>query len=580
MDKIVEKELEIWLNKIKEHSVKEIWIQTNLPNLWHYLSDKVGSSFSEKVFILQNGKTNCKKCNSPTQFLSYFRGYREFCSKSCSNSFGDLLEKKKESYKNNNLEKWGVESTSQLEEVKEKIRLSRSKLDYTEINKKIKETSIKNWGVDNPSKSTIIKDKKSKTTIKNWGVQNPFQSDKIKEKIKKTNIINFGVEHPLKSEEVKNRMKSTNIQKWGEDNFTKTNLYKEMMFEKWRSGSIVSKLNRDKNHHSYIGLGVHKMRCDLGLDHIYETNSHLYHARKRINNNQCTICFPVSELSSIKEKEIYDFIKSIYSGRVERNWREELEIDIFLPDLNIGFEFNGLYWHSELFKTKNYHLDKLNHFKKRGIRIINIWEDDWLNKSEIVKSQIKNWIGLNQEKVWARKCEVRKVESKEEIRNFLENNHIQGYVSSSLKLGLYYNNELVSLMTFDHFEGRKSMDESEWNLSRFCNKINKSVVGGASKLLNYFEKEYRPKRIISFADKSWSNGELYYKLGFNLIYESYPNYHYIIEDKRSNKQKWKKSNLIKMGFDPSLTESKIMEENFGSYKIFDCGQLKFQKILF
>jgi hypothetical protein len=162
------------------------------------------------------------------------------------------------------------------------------------------------------------------------------------------------------------------------------------------------------------------------------------------------------------------------------------------------------------------------------------------------------------------------------IRSFLNNSHIQGYVSSSLKIGLFFENELVSLMTFDHFEGRKKMNEDEWNLSRFCNKIGVNVIGGASKLLSYFKKIKEPVRIISFADKSWSTGELYYKLDFYLKSTSYPNYSYFIDKQRVNKQRYKKSKLIKMGFDEKKSESKIMEDDFGSYKIFDCGQLKFE----
>jgi hypothetical protein len=131
-------------------------------------------------------------------------------------------------------------------------------------------------------------------------------------------------------------------------------------------------------------------------------------------------------------------------------------------------------------------------------------------------------------------------------------------------------------MTFDHFEGRKKMNEDEWNLSRFCNKVGVNVIGGASKLLSYFKKTKEPVRIISFADKSWSTGELYYKLNFYLKSTSYPNYSYFIDKQRVNKQRYKKSKLIKMGFDEKKSESKIMEDDFGSYKIFDCGQLKFE----
>jgi hypothetical protein len=115
-------------------------------------------------------------------------------------------------------------------------------------------------------------------------------------------------------------------------------------------------------------------------------------------------------------------------------------------------------------------------------------------------------------------------------------------------------------------------------LSRFCNKINTSVIGGASKLISYFNKTYKPTRVISFADKSWSTGNLYTNLGFYIKNITYPNYSYIVNKNRSNKQKWTKKKLIKMGYDKNLSESKIMEDNLGSYKIFDCGQIKFEKI--
>jgi len=282
--------------------------------------------------------------------------------------------------------------------------------------------------------------------------------------------------------------------------------------------------------------------------------------------------------TSFKELELYNFIKSIYNGQIIQSYRDGLEIDIYLPELKIGFEFNGLYWHSELFKDKNYHLDKTKHFNKRDIRIIHIWEDDWSDRRDILESQIKNWIGLTDNKIYGRKCVIKEIDDVSEYRNFLNNNHIQGYVSASLKIGLYYNDELVSLMTFDHFEGRKKMLDSEWNLSRFCNKINTSVIGGASKLISYFNKTYKPTRVISFADKSWSTGNLYTNLGFYIKNITYPNYSYIVNKNRSNKQKWTKKKLIKMGYDKNLSESKIMEDNLGSYKIFDCGQIKFEKI--
>jgi len=544
---------------------------------YNYIINRNGSSLSEKIYLLHNSIGKCKVCENSVKFLSIERGYREYCSKKCSNNDKELIDSKLKSYKKTCMSKWGVDNSSKSDNVKTKIKESKKNINYELVNKRSKETFLKNWGVDNPSKSETIKQKKRETNLNNWGVDNPFQSEEIKEKIREKNIERFGFNHPLKSIEIKERIKETNIKKYGVDNFTKTKEYKELIFEKYRSGLIKTNLNTDINYHSYIGLGRHLLKCDIGHDHIYETNSHLYHSR--IGRTQCTVCYPVNSTSSFKEKELYDFIKLIYSGEIITSYRSGLEIDIYLPELKIGFEFNGLYWHSELFKDKNYHLDKTKYFKEKGIRIIHVWEDDWDYKKDIIKSQIKNWLGLIENKIYARKCEVKIVKSIDEYKKFLNDNHIQGFISSSVKIGLYHNDELVSLMTFDHFEGRKKMKDDEWNLSRFCNKINYNIIGGASKLLNYFTNKYKPSRIISFSDMSWSLGNIYYNLGFEVKNISSPNYSYLIDGKRSNKQKWKKSNLIKLGHDKSLTESKIMEDFYGSYKIFDCGQIKFEKVL-
>ena len=240
-----------------------------------------------------------------------------------------------------------------------------------------------------------------------------------------------------------------------------------------------------------------------------------------------------------------------------------------MPDLNLGFEFNGLYWHSNEFKEKDYHLNKTIFFKEKDIRIIHIFEDDWDIKKDIIKSQIKNLLGLTENKIFARKCQVKEIT---DAKDFLKNNHIQGNVNSIIKLGLYYNEELVSVMTFDNFEGRKKMKEKEWNLNRFCNKLNYNVIGGASKLLKYFIKNYNPTRIISYADRIWSNGNLYYQLGFKLVNTTKPDYKYIINGVRKHKSNFKKSKL-----DTTLTESQEMN-NKGINKIYDCGKLKFELI--
>ena len=576
MNEILLSELQIYRNKSLLHSIKESWLKKNLPNLLSYLTDKKGDSISEKIFLLDNEKSFCKICNTETKFLSITRGYREYCSKKCANSDLELSKIKSETFKKTSLEKWGVDNPAKDKSVIDKIKTSRASLDEAEILLKTKKTNLEKWGVENVSQSEQVKIKKRKTTLQNWGVENPFQSSSIKEIIKQTHLNNLGVNHPLKSDIIRTKMKQTILKKWNADNVSKSNIIKQKKLENRNSGFTKSTLNEDLNFSSYLGGGLYEMKCSEA-NHTYRITRHLYHARLRIESKLCTICNPIGELKSVKELELFEWIRSIYLGEVVTGYKDRLEIDIFIPDLKLGFEFNGLYWHSELFKEKNYHINKTNHFLDRGIKIIHIWEDDWINKKDILKSQIKNWLNLTERKVFARKCQIKKITDPKIVRDFLNKNHIQGSVRTVLNIGMFYDNELISLMTFDHSEGRKTISDSEWNLSRFCNKINTNVIGGASKLLSYFSKEYKPSRIITFADKEWSIGDLYYRLGFERIGDSNPNYKYIVDKVRVNKQRFKKSNLVKEGYDINKSESKIMFE-LGIHKIYDCGQIKFEKI--
>ena len=116
--------------------------------------------------------------------------------------------------------------------------------------------------------------------------------------------------------------------------------------------------------------------------------------------------------------------------------------------------------------------------------------------------------------------------------------------------------------------------DNHYELIRFCNKLNFSVTGGASKLFKKFINDYSPDNVISYCDISWANGNLYRQLGFNYEKLTTPNYHYVIDGKRENRIKYQKHNLIKNGFDKKLTEKEIMESR-GYYRIYNCGNEKY-----
>lgn len=296
----------------------------------------------------------------------------------------------------------------------------------------------------------------------------------------------------------------------------------------------------------------------------------------------CRKCGELFYSTSKQESELYEFIKDCVTCNVIRNDKSILngkELDIYIPDKKIAFEYDGLYWHSELKKPDvNYHIDKTEKCTEQGIRLIHIFEDEWAEKKDICKSRIKTILGCVETKIYARKCTISEISSKEKTE-FLNRNHIQGDSKSAVNIGLYHNNKLVSVMTFSKPRrnlGNKNRKDGQYELARFCNSLNTTVVGGASKLLDYFIKKYSPKEIISYADRRWSDGGLYDKLGFSLDHMSKPSYFYIIGDKRKNRFEYRKDILVsKYGCGKDTTEHEFCKSN-GWYRIYDCGTLVYK----
>jgi len=596
MTEIEKNELEIYLSK---PIVKESWVKKNLTNLYNLLKDSEGEIFSEKVYIYLNQETGkCKVCQSKTKFLSVPRGYRTYCSKTCANNDPELVSQKNDNFKKNFFEKWGVENPMQSEKHREKFFEKIKDVDYKSLAKKHKESFLEKWGVDNPSKLDWVKEKKSKTTLENWQVENPFQSEKIKEKIKETNLKKWGVEHNSQSKQLNQKRIETNLIKYGVANPYQNPEIREKskrtLLEKWgvdhprKSDEINNKIKMKTidNHNSFFELSDSPVRVIditdmfiLSCQNCSQTFSiykSTFSARKRFDEVICTICNPPSPNKSLAENYLFDFISNLYSGEIIQNKKiDGKEIDIYLPDLNLGIEFNGVYWHSSKFRDKNYHQKKRKHFENLGINLIQIWEDDWNFKKEIVKSMIRHRLGLSDNKIMARKCQIRKIEDNTIVRNFLEENHIQGFVGSKFKVGLFYGEELVSLMTFG--ELRKSLGQKaksgHWELLRFCNKIGYNVVGAASRLFKNFIESESPEEIISYSKNDYSTGNIYKILNFEYGGETVQNYYYVISGKRINRFNFRKDKLIREGYDANLTEEKIMESR-GFFKIWDTGNKK------
>lgn len=269
------------------------------------------------------------------------------------------------------------------------------------------------------------------------------------------------------------------------------------------------------------------------------------------------------------ELEVVTFIKSLGVTNIVTTNRNVIskELDIYLPDYNFAIEYNGVYWHQEQFKSKNSHLEKTELCVEKNIFLLHLWEDDWKYNTEIMKSFIKNKLGFTDKKIYARKCKIEYLDHKD-TKVFLDENHIQGYCQASIRIGLYHENKLVAVMTFNKPRFNKKY---EWELVRYATTINTNVVGGFSKLLSYFRSNYQGM-IVSYADRCYSNGNVYINNGFSLISTNIPSYWYVIGDKKVSRTMFTKTKL--KDFDQNMSEREITKE-LGIGKIWNCGTYTF-----
>lgn len=411
----------------------------------------------------------------------------------------------------------------------------------------------------------IIKSQKIKESLN--GKPNPFQLEEVKKKIRETNLKKYGVVNPMMNKEI-----SSLSAKRRKESYDISSAQLKRGFD-----SFCNKLNKNNltfcgDRDDYIGVNngvVYKLHCNVcGSDFNYKLNN------SKDYSFACPKCHPYNR--SNEEEELVKFISKYVNvninDRITLDGCKNPELDIFIPEKRIGIEYDGLFWHSdEMGKDKNYHLKKLNDCNSKGIRLIHIFEDEWLYKKQIVKNRLKHILGIHSASIGARKCEVREV-SNSISNKFLEKHHIQGSISASICLGLYYKNRLIALMTFSHSRYNKNY---EWELLRYCTMGSISVVGGASKLLSHFRSKYSGN-IISYADKRWSDGNLYKKLGFEELKDSSPAYFYVKNKRRYSRVKFQKHKLknVLENYDENLSESQNMKNN-GFQKIYDCGNKVF-----
>lgn len=557
-------------------------------------------------------KKECKYCNTTENLVEGLRLGKKFYYPVCTDCFYLYKQDKTLKRKKTTLKKYGVENIAQSEDIKNKIKnTSIAHFGFSNasqssvIKEKIEKTNIERYGGKTPASSEIVRNKMKQTSKERYGVENPIQNIEIKNKAITTTINKYGVDNIFKSEEFKESMRLLNREKYGVDFFTQTIEMKEKSQETMLKNHGVKFYSQDPTikkkmwttyRTNYWGTFIATL-LQKYIEPLFDKEQYINNNNFLLNKYKCLRCGNILEFEylnpnrincicthhrSYYEDNIIDWLKLnnisniIPNKKFYENGKFKYEIDIFLPEKNFGIDFSGIYWHSDRYKEKNYHQNKYKYFKEKNIEFIQIFENEWVNKQDIVKSIILSKFGLNK-KIFARKCIIKEISTKD-YRDFMLKNHLQGYIPAKILIGLYFNDTLVCASSFSKY---RYIKEDSYEIIRFSTKLGYTVIGGFGKILKYFEIKYCPNKLISFIDVRYFNGKSYIDFIFEKL--TNPNYFYFkLKDEsltlhsRIKFQKHKLFSLLE-NFDDNLSESDNMKNN-GFVRIFDAGNIKMVKM--
>ena len=459
---------------------------------------------------------------------------------------------------------------------------------------KAKETFLKKYGVSNPSKTSVVKDKIKKTNLERYGVECSAQSDVVKEKIRATNLKKYGVEYSFQAEVVKEKIRAMSLERYGVDNPSKSDIIKDRIVESNRKNLGVdypmqSKEVMDKSRvTSFEKYGTeYPNQSDIVKDKIEATTLEHYGVNRVCKLDE----FKQKIVDTNRERYGVDYTCLLYSGKLKGNdssynrdfaelldsnnikYEREFLLQKYSYDFKVGnilVEINPTATHNTHFNPygknridTNYHKNKSNLAKDSGYSVIHVF--DWDDIDKVVQ------LLRDRETVYARKCEVIFV-NEVDANKYLDTYHLQGTCrGQKFRLGLYYDNKLVSLMTFGKSRFNKNC---EYELLRYCSHYN--VIGGAEKLFKHFVDNYKPNSIVSYCDTSKFSGKVYDMLGFKYVKTNSPRKHWY---------SWKEKRHITDGLLLSQGYDRLFKENHGKgtsneelilargyLPVYDCGQ--------
>ena len=555
----------------------------NIYNLSKHLSNYHKTEITIEQYYRQyiNNNDSCHNllCNNKVKFNSLIKGFYKYCCQTCG-SIGTRIKTKETM-----LEKYGVENALQLNTTREKGATKKREIKL----KKIEDAQtilLNSIDVNNQTQCQICGKEYSTLhsltihiRIHNISVQNYYnkyisKSDpplcSVCNKVSPFKSITEGywtyhLKCSSKAQEVKDKHLIYNI----------SELKKRILKSQNEFDIEFQNLDNIKSQHDMMNI-----KC-LKCDYIYSNRWY----NLMMGYGKCPNCFPKYTSPCLKEEEeVYNFIRELLPsetvqrgmyGIIYSDLNEKLELDIYLPERRLAIEFDGLYWHNDEIKMdQSYHLIKTEKCKEKNIQLIHIFEDEWIHKKDIVKSILKYKLGISTSKVNARECKIKEISTNEK-NIFLNNNHLQGSDKAKIKIGAFYNEDLVAVMTFSNgniSRGGNPTNKLSWELSRFCIKNEYVITGIANRMLEYFKKNNDWNEIYSYADRRWSNGNVYLKLGFKLDTLNKPTYWYVNLKDITRIHRY---NLRKKKTDPKdITELELRRKE-GYLRIYDCGTIRF-----
>ena len=469
------------------------------------------------------------------------------------------------------LDRHGVNNPAQLETSKTRMkqtweeRYGGAPLCNKKVMERKKHTCQTKYGFDHSSKCEAVQNKRRKTFEKRYG-GHPLSNEEVKKKIRDTCLKRYGGVKPSQSTEVKRKMSQTLQERFAS---------KRVPEFHERVHKVLDVLGFELCDPTFLGSQkAHNFKCKKCGGIFRRKWNYIQQGW-----NNCPYCSPKRYGHSQNEVSLFLQSLGLVIHSNSRSVIPPLELDIVIPNSKVAIEFDGLFWHSEdqLINNRDidpkfYHLHKTEACEKAGYRLIHIFEDEWVFKQDIVKHRLKSILGLfDGIRIHARECEVREIDAKTK-NEFLETYHIQGQDRSKIKLGAFHGNQLVAVMTFsvgNISKGSKS-EPDVWELSRFCVDYHYHIPGIAGKLLSYFQPHYSWSKIYSYADRRWSNGNLYKQLGFEFDKYTPVNYWYC-----RNYQRIHRFNLRKRPDEPKDVSEWVLRAKEGYWKVWDCGNLKY-----